>query len=209
METVILLILISLLISAFLIWKKLQNKFVAKIIGIVHFIFLTLAVFCLALLVNGYRFNGQYTNSLIGILFIITGILLFGFTKLVILKIYSGFIVIPSLIMEIGLLFTPNGFMLPFIIVSLLYQPPYLVEKIDKQYNIEIHQGFMGPPNIIYLTYKKSFLFRKQTRMQSKGEILSQVKSIKILKFSADSILVCQVYLDEQSSTIDTLIATK
>lgn len=209
MKSVILLILISLLISACLIWKKLQNKIVARIIGIVHFIFLTLAVFCLVLLVNGYRFNGQYTNSLVGISFIITGILLFGITRLVILKIYSGFIAIPSLIMEIGLLFMPNGFMLPFIIVSLLYQPPYLVEKIDKQYNIEIHQGFMGPPNIIYLTNKKSFLFRKQTRMQAKGEILSHVKSIKILKFNNDSMLVCQVYLDEQSSTIDTLIATK
>ena len=80
MTTLLIITTISILLSAFWLFKKPKTKYFEKTITKVHFIFLGLAILTIWLLVEDLRFIGQYTNSIIGLTFFTSGIILFGLT---------------------------------------------------------------------------------------------------------------------------------
>ena len=206
MHTIIILVLIALIISLICLWKKPGNRVAGKTVVYFHLFFLAATIISFFLLLNDYKFAGRYTNTVIASSFIISGILVFGLTKNLFLKIYSGFIFLFALVFQLAFLFAPNALMLPYIIAGLVYQPPYHVHELNKNSNIELYEGFMGPPSIIYLSEKRPFLFKKQTLLSLKSGnyfFITKIRSAAIIK---DGQIEC--YFDDRKDPFirDTLV---
>ena len=199
---------ISILLSAFWFFKKPKTKYLEKTIIKVHFMFLALAIFTIWLLVKDLRFIGQYTNSIIGLTFLTSGIILFGLTTSKFIKVYSGLFAIPALLTEISLLFGATGFLLPVLIGYLMFAAPLKKEKVNDKFNLEIHEGgIMAPPNHFYLTKRTNFIFDKQIILIPSLEHYSEISKLEIISFKENENIVCKIYsVDIKSEiSIDTL----
>ena len=207
MTTLLIITTISILLSAFWFFKKPKTKYLERTITKVHFIFLGLAILTIWLLVNELRFVGQYTNSMIGRIFLTSGIILFGLTTSKFIKIYSGLIAIPALLTEISLLFGATPFVLPALIGYLMFAAPLKKEKVNDKYNFEIHEGgIMALPNHFYLTKQTSFIFDKQIRLTPSLEHLSKISKIEVVSFKENENIVCKIYNDDTNEfSVDTL----
>jgi hypothetical protein len=78
METIIILTLIALIITALCIWKKPKSKIFKRGIIYLHLLSCLLFIIALFLLPQGYQFNGQYSNAIIALSFVLTAVLVFG-----------------------------------------------------------------------------------------------------------------------------------
>jgi hypothetical protein len=182
MQTVTVLTFIALVMSVFCLWKKPKAKILTVILVYIHFLSLLLTITAFILLINNYRFIGRYTNSIIPLLLIISGILIFGITKTKLLKFYSGIIFSGNLVFQISLLFSPNAILLPYIMIMYFFQPPYLEEKIDKTTRIEFYEPFLGPPPI-FLTEEKYGILKIYNKLKIKNEFIYPVSEIKLIKY--------------------------
>ena len=168
-----------------------------------------LAILTMAFLFQGFRFIGQYTNSIIGLIFLTSGIILFGLTTSKVIKVYSGLIAIPTLLTEISLLFGGSALLLPALIGYLMFAAPIKKEKINERYNLEIHQGgIMVPPNLFYLTKQTSLILEEQIHLTS-SEHFSDISKIEIVSFKENENIVCKIYTSLNTFTIDTLQYSK
>ncbi|MBN8666125.1 MAG: hypothetical protein J0M30_01395 [Chitinophagales bacterium] len=181
--------------------------YLEKTITKIHFIFLGLAILTIYLLVNQLRFVGQYTNSMIGLTFLSSGIILFGLTTSKLIKIYSGLIAIPALLTEISLLFGATPFVLPALIGYLMFAAPLKKEKVNDRYNFEIHEGgIMAPPNHFYLTRQTCFIFDKQIRLTPSLEHFSEISKVEVIGFKENEIVICKIYIEDKNEfSVDTL----
>lgn len=207
MTTLLIITTISILLSAFWFFKKPKTKYLEKTITKIHFISLGVSILTIWLLVKELRFVGQYTNSIIGLTFLTSGIILFGLTTSKLLKVYSGLIAIPALLTEISLLFGATPFVLPALIGYLMFAAPLKKEKVNDKYNFEIHEGgIMAPPNHFYLTRQTSFIFDKQIRLTPSIEHFSKISKIEVIGFKENEIVVCKIYSDDKNEfSVDTL----
>ena len=86
MTIFLILITISLGISLFLILRKVNLPKLEKVVKKISFYSLIGIIVCLILMIYDLRIKGKYTNSIIGITFILSTILLYGLTKKMKLK---------------------------------------------------------------------------------------------------------------------------
>lgn len=205
MDTFQLTILFSLLTSAFFIWKKPKHNLLTKFVTFTHFLLLILTIVVIMLLFNNYRLIGTHSNTIVGATFLISGILLFGLTRNKIIKIYSGIIFSINLIFQIALLFAPNGLLLFYAIACFMFQSPYMTKNLTVEKNIEFYEPFLGPPPI-YLTEKKFGILKSQKLMVfQKGEPYYK-PDINNLKIINDTTIECNITLNKDNTTKDTLI---
>ncbi len=205
MDTFQLTILVSLLTSFLLIWKRPKQNLLTKFITITHFLLLILTIIVLILLFNNYRLIGAYSNTIVGATFLISGIFLFGVTKNKITRIYSGIIFAVSLVFQIALLLAPNGLLLLYAIACFMFQPPYMTKNLTMEKNIEFYEPFLGPPPI-YLTEKKFGILKSQKLMTlQKGEVYYK-PNINDLKIISDTVIECSITLNNGNTIKDTLI---
>jgi hypothetical protein len=212
MTTLLIITTISILLSTFWLFKKPKTKYLEKTVTKIHFTFLGLTILTIAFLFQDLRFIGQYTNSIIGLTFLTTGIILFGLTTSKIIKVYSGLIAIPTLLTEVSLLFGGSPLILPALVGYLMFAAPLKKEKINDQYNLEIHEGgLMAPPNLFYLTKQANFVFDKQIRLTSSSEHFSKISKLEVVNFQENESIVCKIYIDDTKNefSIDTLYFDK
>lgn len=185
---------ISILLSTFWLFKKPKTKLLEKYLTKIHFIFLGLAVLVIVLLLEGLRFIGQYTNSIIGVTFLSSGILLFGLTTAKNIKVYSRLIAIPALLIEISVLVGGSPLLIPALIGYSMFAPPQKQQKVNDKYNIEIHQGvLLAPPNLFYLTKRTALIFDKRIRLTA-SERAADISKIEIISFTENENVVCKFY---------------
>lgn len=186
-------------------WKKYNFVTLTKILTGIHFLLLFLTIAVLILLFNNIKFIGTYSNSIIAIAFIISGILVFGLTKNDLVKVYSGIIFGLNVIFQIALFFAPNTLLFYYAIAFVIFQPPYMTKNIAQEKNIEFYDAFLGPPPI-YLTEKKFYIFKSQKLMTFKnGNVYSNPK-IKLEQTNVDSVIACCIIIKKDSCIKDTLI---
>ena len=207
MTTLITITTLSILLSAFLLFKKPHSRFPEKYLTIIHFTSLGLVILTIVLLFQGYKLIGQYTSSIIGLLFLSTGILLFGLTTLKGKKLYCSIIAIPTLLINISWFIGGSPLLVPALIFYSMFAPPKVKEKVNENYNIEIHQGvILAPPNLFYLTKRTFGIFEERIRIIS-PEHFADISRIEIISFKENESLVCKIYSAGllNSYSIDTL----
>ena len=211
MKTLLITTIISILLSTFWLFKKPKTNYLENTVAKIHFVFLILAILTIWLLVNELRFIGQYTNSTIGLIFLSSGIILFGLTTSEFINAYSRLIAIPTLLIEILLLLGVKPFIIPALIGYLLFAGPLKKVKINDKYNLEVHEGgLMSPPNLFYLTKQTSLIFDKQIRLAPSYEHLSKISKLEVISFKENENVVCKVYSGDKSEfSVDTLLYKK
>lgn len=197
----------SLLLSAYWLFKKPNDKKIESYLTKIHFLLLGLTMFTIGLLFGGFRFIGQYTNSITGLLFLSSGILLFGLTTSRGVRTYSSLIAIPSLLIELSILFGGSPLLIPALVGYAMFAPPLKKEKVNHEYNIEVHQGvLLAPPNLFYLTKQTAFIFDKQIRLNT-SEHPPTISKLVVVSFIENENVVCKIYTGDNSEnfSIDTL----
>ena len=206
MKTLLTITTISVLLSIFWLFKKPKTTYSEKILTKIHFLFLGLTILTLYFIFQRLRFVGQYTNSIIGLTFLTSGILLFGLTTSKTIKFYSGLIVIPTLLTQLSLLIGNSPLLLPALIGYLIFAAPLKKEKVNEKYNFEIHEGAIMVLNLFYLTKRTSFIFDKQIRLTSSLEHFSKITKVEVISFKENENIVCRIYNDDiNKNFVDTL----
>jgi hypothetical protein len=212
MTSLIIITTISILFASIWLLKKPKTKYLENILRKIHFAFLTLAILTIGLLVGRLRFFGLFTNSAIGLIFLTSGILLFGLTTSKIIKIYTGLIAIPTLVTEISfLLFGISPFLFPAFIGYFMFAAPIKKEKINDKYSVEIYQGGpFAPPNIFYLTKRTSVIFDRQIRLESSENFLN-ISKFEVIGFKENENVTCKIYIEGNPDNyiVDTLQYSK
>ncbi len=134
-------IVFSTILSSIILWitKFESKKFENILLKVVLISFFGL-IFCLILMSNEYQLKGRYTTYIIGLSFGLSTMLLFGLTKKLVLKIFTGLIAIPAIILGIMTIFW-RGTILFFFILYTIFQPPLAKFKINEFYNMEVKEG--------------------------------------------------------------------
>jgi hypothetical protein len=206
MTTLLILAALSFLLSAWLLFRKKKRKSLERIVAIVHFTALALFVITVALLFQDRRFAGQYTNSVVAVVFLMSGIILFGAATSRIIKVYSGFIAIPALLAEVSLLLGPTPISFLALSVFLMFAPPRLKTKINDSYNLEVRQGgLMAPPNRFALSQRNGLL-DKEIPLSKSNEYFNEISGVEVVGFVEEEYVVCKIYGGKGNAfTIDTL----
>jgi hypothetical protein len=123
-----------------------------------------------------------------------------------VIKVYCGLIAIPALLTEVSLLFGATPFLLPALVVYLIFAPPRQQEKINDNYNLTIHEGgLMAPPNLFYLS-KRQGLFAREIPLSKSNEYYKPISGLEVISFSEGKSIICKIYGgNENAFTIDTL----
>jgi hypothetical protein len=210
MTTLLILTTLAIFLSTWFLFKKPKTKSLEKVLAFIHFALLLLLVLTIALLMQNLRFAGQFTNTLIAVAFLISGIILFGMTTSKIVKIYSGLIAIPVFLTEVSLLFGATPLLLPAMVAFLMFAPPRQKEPINSQYNLRVHQGgIMAPPNLFYLTQRKGLLDR-QFLLTSSAEHFDNISKLEVVSFTKEMHVICKIYGESKHEfTVDTLQASR
>jgi predicted membrane protein len=117
---------------------------------------------CVMFLVFDLRLKGKYTTSIIGLIFLLSTILLFGFTKKRLAKIMSGILTIPIFVMGILSPFSDMGFVF-FYLITLPFQPPLAKSEINEDHNVEVRVGgFLACGESLVITKSQFGILDKQ-----------------------------------------------
>lgn len=149
-------------ISLVLIFKKYDFPKLEKVIRKISFYSLIGILICVLLLVFDFRLKGKYTTSIIGVIFLLSTILLFGLTKKSLTKILSGILTIPIFIFGILSLFWEIGFGF-FYLITLPFQAPSAKSEINANHNVEVRVGgFLACGEILVITKSEFGILDKQ-----------------------------------------------
>ena len=116
-------------------------------------------------------------------------------------------IAIPTLLINISWFIGGSALLIPGLIFYGMFAPPKVKEKVNENYNIEIHQGaFMAPPNLFYLTKRRFGIFEERISIIA-SEHLDDISKIEIVSFKENESLVCKIYSDglPNNYSVDTL----
>ncbi len=117
----------------------------------------------------GIKFRGLYTNSIIGLIFIISTLIYFSICKNNKKKKISILVLFPLILF---------GFYVQF------FNQSIEIYKVNNNLNIEISQGgFLGCGEIIRLTEKKLLIFEKELIYDS-NQCLRGIYNIEIIEFN-------------------------
>lgn len=207
--TSIIILTISFLTALFLKLTKAKNTKLYKFIRSCHLFFLGLTICAIVLLLNSYSFRGFLTDKLFVILFIATGMLLFGLyrnqNKLT--RTYYAFYFFLPFLLLIGLIIPRLQFITAVAGIGLLIDGECSRYQIDKNYSLQTSRvGILSGSPTYSLIEKKFILFEKVT-----DDIVPKIglpKSLQVSKVGNDSfrldVLTSEIY-NERLDTIITL----
>ena len=139
MTTFLTLLSITFGISCFLLLSKQQFPIVEKKLKQISLYSLIGIVICILLLFHDLRLKGAYTTSIIGLIFLLSTIVLFGLTKNRQTRILSGILVIPLFV--VGILSLIFKSLSGFYLIILPFQPPMAKFEINNNHNVEVWPG--------------------------------------------------------------------
>ena len=205
-------VIITIAFLAALVFKltKTEHARLYRFLLYSHWALLGLTATVLLLLCYSYSFAGYYTDKLIVIVFVATGILLFGLyrKKQKLARTYfTCFFSLPILLI-VGLIIPRLRFITTVAGIGLLMDGEHYRYTIDKAYSIETSTvGFLSGGPRISLVENKYLLFEKTTKDVIQG--IGIPTSFKVEKVGADSVRLNIVSSDVADGRLDTVIALK
>lgn len=186
---------------------KTDNDWLTRVVRYSHYLFFSLTIIAVLLLLNSYSFKGYLTDKLFIILFMGTGMLLFGLYRQknnLIRTYYAFFFFLPFLLL--------TGFIGPRLqLVTVVFGIGLLIDgehtryPIDKNHSIQTSRYGVLAGNPTYsLIESKYILFEKVT-----DDIVPKIgipKSLRATKISEDSfrlnILTSEIYNARLDTTL-------
>lgn len=205
--TSIIILIISFL--AALIFKQTKTKNIRVYIFFrnSHFLFLGLTIIAVLLLINSYSFRGFLTDKIFVILFIGTGIILFGLyrERKKLIRTYYAFYFILPLLLVFGLIIPRFRFITTVAGIGLLIDGEHTRYSIDNTYSIQTSRvGVLAGSPTYSLIEKKLLLFEKVT-----DDIIPKIgipKSLETVKISNDSFRLNVLTSEIYNERLDTII---
>ena len=205
--TSIIILSISFLTALILKLTKNDNVKLYKFIRNFHLTFLVLTIFAILLLLNSFSFRGFLTDKIFIILFIATGMLLFGLYrhKSKLIRSYYAFYFFLPFLLLIGLLVPRLQFITAVAGVGMLIDGESNRYPIDKSYSLQTSRvGVLSGSPTYSLIEKKFVLFEKVT-----DDIVPKIglpKSLQVSKIGNDSfrldVLTSEIYNERLDTTI-------
>ena len=208
--TSIIILIISFLAALTFKLTKTKNMRLYKFFRNSHFLFLGLTIIAVLLLLNSYSFKGFLTDKIFVILFIATGMLLFGLyrrdSKLT-RSYYSIYFILPFLLL-IGFVIPKFRFITAVAGIGLLIDGEHTRYQIDNTYSMRTSRvGVLAGSPTYSLIKKKFFLFEKVT-----DDIVPKIglpKSIQVTKTGTDSFRLNVVTSEIYNESLDTTISLR
>ena len=205
--TSITILTIAFLTALILKLTKTDNVKLYKYIRNFHLLFLGLTICAVVLLLNSYSFRGFLTDKIFFILFIATGMLLFGLYRRnskMTRSYYSIYFILPFLLL-IGFVIPPFRFITAVAGIGLLIDGEHTRYQIDNTYSIQTSRvGVLAGSPTYSLIERKLFLFEKVS-----DDIVPKIglpKSIQVTKTGTDSfrlkVLTSEIYNERLDTTI-------
>jgi len=203
-------IILTIAFFAALILKlaKTNNTRLYKFIRNCHLLFLGLTICAFVLLLNSYSFRGFLTDKFFVILFLATGILLFGLyrhqSKLV-RSYYAFYFFLPFLLL-IGLLVPRLQFITTVAVIGMLIDGESNRYQIDNIYSLQTSTvGVLSGSPTYSLIEKKFVFFEKVT-----DDIIPKIgypKSLLVSKIGNDSFRLNVLTSEIYKESLDTIIS--
>ena len=174
-------------ISLVLIFKRYDFPKLEKTIRKISFYSLIGILICIVLLVFDFRLKGKYTTSIIGLIFLLSTILLFGLTKKNLTRILSGILTIPIFIFGISSLFSEIGFVF-FYLITLPFQAPMAKSEINKNHNVEVRiGGFLACGESLVITKSQFGILDKQQYVGN-NSCVTGIDKIETIEFEENNV---------------------
>ncbi len=202
-------IILTLAFLTGLIFKltKTKNAKLYKYVLYCHLFFLGLTISAIALLLNSFSFRGFLTDKIFVILFIATGMLLFGLYRLSnkFARTYYAFYFFLPLLLLIGLIIPRLQFITAVAGIGMLIDGESSRYPIDNTYLLQTSTvGVLSGSPTYSLVEKKFFLFEKVS-----DDIVPKIglpKSLQVTKIGNDSfrlvVLATEIYDERLDTTI-------
>ena len=205
--TSIIILTIAFLTALILKFTKTGNVKLYKHVRNFHLLFLGLTIWAIWLLLNSYSFRGFLTNKIFFILFIATGMLLFGLYRLnskLTRSYYSIHFILPFLLL-IGFIIPRFRFITAVAGIGLLIDGEHTRYQIDNTYSIQTSRvGVLAGSPTYSLIERKLLLFEKVS-----NDIVPKIglpKSKQVTKTGTDSVrlrvLTSEIYGERLGTTI-------
>jgi CDP-diglyceride synthetase len=193
MIAILILIGLFYILGFYFYFKKVRISKILSYLTNLHFISFGLLVLSIGLLWFDLKFSGRLTKTVIGLIFLISGILIFGLTNNRIKRIYTGIVISLPLLLPFSLIFTKSA-VIPIVIIASLFDSYEFSQKIDDNYSIEIQNGgILSCGQQIYITIKKGFFIKKEY-LDYENQCLPIADSINIIDSTNESDLVVAIY---------------
>jgi len=186
---------------------KTKNAKLYKLFRNSHLLLLGLTIIAVMLLLNSYSFRGFLTDKIFAILFIATGIILFGLyrERKKLIRAYYAFYFILPLLLLFGLIVPRLHFITAVAGIGLLIDGEHTRYPIDNKYSIQTSRvGILAGSPTYSLIEKKLFLFEKVT-----DDIVPKIgvsKSLETVKIRTDSFRLNVITSETYNEQLDTII---
>ena len=208
--TSIAILTISFLAALFFKLTKTKNARLYTLVLFSHIIFILLTVVALVLLLNSYSFKGFLTDKIFVIMFLATGMILFGLFRhnRRFLKTYSAcFFLLPFLLL-IGLFIPRLQFITKVAGIGMLIDGEHSRYPIDKTYELQTSRvGLLSGSPTYSLIENKFLLFEKVT-----DDVVPKIgipKSVQVDKVSKDSFRLRAITSEIENYQFDTTLTLK
>jgi len=208
--TSIVIFVISFLSACILKLTKPNNNKLYKYIRLGHILFLGLTIVAIILLLNSYSFRGFLTDKIIVILFLATGMLLFGLYRQnrKLTKAYYLFFFILPIVLFIGLTIPRSRFITKVVGLGMLIDGESSRYPIDNKYSIQTSRvGVLSGSPTYSLIEKRYFLFEKVT-----DDLVPKIgipKSLQVTKISNDSFRLNVLTSETYNERLDTTLSLR
>ena len=207
--TSIIILAIAFLAALYFKIIKSENKRLYHFVFYSHLTFFGLTVIEIILLSNSYSFAGYLTGKLFVILFLATGMVLFGLyrkNRKIVRAYFACYFLSPFLLL-LGLIIPPLQFITVVAGLGLLFDGEHKRYPIDKKYSIQTSRvGFLSSGPTFSLVENKYLLFEKTTRVV---QGVGTPKSFQIEKVGADSVRLDILSSEVVNERLDTVISLK
>jgi len=208
--TSIAILTISFLAALFFKVTKTKSEKLYRTVLYSHLFFFFLTVVALVLLLNSYSFKGFLTDKMFAVLFLATGMLLFGLYRyrLKLLRAYFAcFFSLPFLLL-VGLIIPPLQFITTVAGIGMLVDGEHTRYPIDNKYQLQTSRiGVLSGGPTYSLIESKAVIFEKVT-----DDVVPHIgipKSLQVEKVSSDSFRLRAITSEIEDYHFDTTITLK
>ena len=201
---------ISFLAALFFKLTKQKSEILYRTILYSHFVFFLLTITALVLILNSYSFKGFLTDKMFTVLFLGTGMLLFGLyrhRRRLVRAYFACFFSLPFLLL-VGLIVPPLQFITAVAGIGMLIDGEHTRYPIDNKYQLQTSRiGVLSGSPTYSLIEKKLVLFERVT-----DDVVPRIgmpKSLQVKKLSSDSFRLRAITSEIQDYQFDTIITLR
>ena len=194
MESTLIITAVVAIMSALVKFLDVGDERVGKWLKYTHIITLALSFLLVFFSISDpdYRLGGPYTLTAVGLTCLLSGILLFGFTRSRRASIYSGILGVYSLLAGVGYVANLMLLLLPATIGYIIFQPPQFTQKINAEYRLEESAAFMKRPlNRFRLRKRVALIFEKEIPLQN-PPLHYPIENPEVVHFEENKFLICK-----------------